>query len=648
MHFQFPGMLGWAWLVLPIALLFLVRRRPKRVRVSTLAFFKSLAHVYRESPWLRRLKKWLAFAIAVATLLLAVGALARLVVAPESGALRSVLVVIDGSASMAATDGNGRSRLDVAKARVRARLAGLQTGIGVLVMRYDRRPEILLPHSYDRREVERIVEGVTLRPIEGDAETALVLAARLARLHAPAAIWHVTDAPTEHALDTRAPDPSDDGAVVADGATEQPVVVPRTPAQHLGLPEEVSLETIDVGLAAPVNVGLTAFQLRPRPLERGRFDAFVRVHASGPKPVEARLEVRLDGRLVSIRDLTVSPDAPERLLVPVEGRKGATLSLEVGTRGDVLDLDDRLAARIPEMRPIRLLWIRESASVDPFTSLALEALGEDGVLEAYMAEPGADREADEKFDVVLYDGYLPEKWPQDVPVLVMKPPRSLGPVRTAPIVGEGLPTSSLRAIDETHPVLYGVANDRVAVTQTGVLEAGGSLTPLWVGDMGPLLVAGEVRGQRIVIMAFAADRSERLGLMASYPLLLGNAIFWLAQDDAEERGGNNLHTGRLVDTEGERLVWMSPEGAEVARSGTRGTVALLDRQGLWRIGDVLGSAALLSKRESRLPPHKTTDAKGGEAIESGFLSGDLRPLLLWLVFALLLLEAWLFHRHAVY
>jgi len=648
MHFQFPGLLGWAWLVLPIALLFLVRRRPKRVRVSTLAFFKSLAHVYRESPWLRRLKKWLAFAISVATLLLAVGALARLVVAPESGALRSVLVVIDGSASMAATDGNGRSRLDVAKARVRARLAGLQTGIGVLVMRYDRRPEILLPHSYDRREVERIVEGVTLRPIEGDAETALVLAARLARLHAPAAIWHVTDAPTEHALDTRAPDPSDDGAVVADGATEQPVVVPRTPAQHLGLPEEVSLETIDVGLAAPVNVGLTAFQLRPRPLERGRFDAFVRVHASGPKPVEARLEVRLDGRLVSIRDLTVPPDAPERLLVPVEGRKGATLSLEVGTRGDVLDLDDRLAARIPEMRPIRLLWIRESASVDPFTSLALEALGEDGVLEAYMAEPGADREADEKFDVVLYDGYLPEKWPQDVPVLVMKPPRSLGPVRTAPIVGEGLPTSSLRAIDETHPVLYGVANDRVAVTQTGVLEAGGSLTPLWVGDMGPLLVAGEVRGQRIVIMAFAADRSERLGLMASYPLLLGNAIFWLAQDDAEERGGNNLHTGRLVDTEGERLVWMSPEGAEVARSGTRGTVALLDRQGLWRIGDVLGSAALLSKRESRLPPHKTTDAKGGEAIESGFLSGDLRPLLLWLVFALLLLEAWLFHRHAVY
>ena len=163
MHFQFPGMLGWAWLVLPIALLFLVRRRPKRVRVSTLAFFKSLAQVYRESPWLRRLKKWLAFALAVATLLLAVGALARLVVAPESGELRSVLVVIDGSASMAATDADGRSRLDVAKARVRARLAGLQTGIGVLVMRYDRRPEILLPHSYDRREVERIVEGVTLR-----------------------------------------------------------------------------------------------------------------------------------------------------------------------------------------------------------------------------------------------------------------------------------------------------------------------------------------------------------------------------------------------------------------------------------------------------------------------------------------------------
>ena len=69
---------------MPVALLFLVRRRPKKVRVSTLAFFKSLAHVYRESPWLRRLKKLLAFALAAATLLFAVGALAWLVVAPEA------------------------------------------------------------------------------------------------------------------------------------------------------------------------------------------------------------------------------------------------------------------------------------------------------------------------------------------------------------------------------------------------------------------------------------------------------------------------------------------------------------------------------------------------------------------------------------
>jgi hypothetical protein len=163
-------------------------------------------------------------------------------------------------------------------------------------------------------------------------------------------------------------------------------------------------------------------------------------------------------------------------------------------------------------------------------------------------------------------------------------------------------------------------------------------------------VAGEVKGQKLVVMAFAADRSERLGLTASYPLLLGNAIFWLAQEEEEERGGNNLRTGRVLDTEGEALIWEDPTGAELARAlpAGGGTVTVLDRQGLWRRGESSGSASLLSKRESVLQ----TRADGADftpaAADGGWFSGDLRPLLLWLAFALLLIEAWLFHRYAVY
>jgi hypothetical protein len=149
------------------------------------------------------------------------------------------------------------------------------------------------------------------------------------------------------------------------------------------------------------------------------------------------------------------------------------------------------------------------------------------------------------------------------------------------------------------------------------------------------------------VLAFATDRSERLGMMASYPLLLGNAIFWLSQDDEASRQGNNMRTGHVVETGGENLVWESSDGTALQSVGGRAVVEL-DRLGLWRIGEKAGSAALLSKQESLRPANRSEDLASAGAADEGGLRGDLRPLFLWLVLILLALEAWLFHRHSVY
>jgi hypothetical protein len=644
MHFQLPGRLAWAWLLVPVLLLFLVRRRPRQVRVSTLVFFKALAHAYQEAPWLRRLKKLLALLLAAGTVLAAVGALAGLVVAPASGDLQSVLVVMDGSASMAARDAHGRTRMQVARRRVRERLAGLGSGVGVLLMRYDRRPEILVPTTWDRRAVLRALEGVRARPLEGDAESALRLAGRLAALHAPAAIWHVTDTGLDDVLDPGAQGTHEPPAGHADTPGAAGHDEAQSAERRLGLPAGVTLETIPVGLAHPLNVGITAFQIRPRPLERGRLDAFVRVEAQGPHPVAAQVEVRLDGALATLRKLALPPGQAVPLLVPVDATRGSVLEVRVHADGDALPLDDRVVARIPPPRPVRVLWVRAPGAVDPFTQLALASLSEDGVLQALAEDPAQFDPAREDHDVLVLDGWLPPAWPTRTPVLVMQPPGSLGPVHAAPIEGDGLPVDSLRAVDDRHPVLYGVASDRVAVTQTAVLRTGGALAPLWTGAMGPLLLAGEVKGQKLVVMAFAADRSERLGLTAAYPLLLGNAIYWLARDESNERQGDNLRTGTILETGGQPLVWEKPEGTELARE--TGPLAELDRPGLWRLGERRGSAALVSRRETLLPARP--DGAGDDALAAEATRGDLRPLLLWVALALLVLEAWLFHRRAVY
>ncbi len=613
MRFVHPAMFFWGLLVLVPIVMYLFRRKPKTVRVSTLLFFKALAREHQESAWLRRLKRLVSLLLSILVIMAGVVGLARPVVAPRAGALKSVVVLVDRSASMAARDGGGRERLDEALARVRQRLAGLPAAVPVSVMAYDRRPEILLSPSLDRREVQRALSRIAVRPVAGDADLGLRLARQLAELKTPARIWHATDGPP----------PAPDSA------------------------GEVSVEHLGLALAAPVNAGITAFQLRGLPLEHGRLEAFVQVHAAGPGPVEARLEMRLDGRLVARRALTVEPGGRERLLIPVESGEGRTLSLAVSTPGDVLGLDDRVHARVPAPRPLRVLWI--SRSPGPFTRLALTAVAEKRKVRVFQGGP-ASWPSKEPADVVIFDGWLPKTWPTEPSVVVIDPPGPAGPVRAVRLEGGGLPLASVRPTDGRHPVLYGVASARVALTQTAVVEAEGPLEPLWVGPSGPLLLAGEVRGQRLVVMAFAPRRSERLPLMASYPLLVGNAIYWSGRPKVKTQSGDSYKTGELLALEGEKLTWTRP-GASPETVALAGRWTELDRQGLWETdAGKTGSAALLSVRETALtaaPAGGEADRPGGPSPSASLLRGDLTWLFLWAVLALLLTESWLYHRRAV-
>jgi hypothetical protein len=196
-----------------------------------------------------------------------------------------------------------------------------------------------------------------------------------------------------------------------------------------------------------------------------------------------------------------------------------------------------------------------------------------------------------------------------------------------------------------------VATGRLALAQTAALAAEGALEPLWTGPAGPVLAAGEARGQRVAVFAFAPERSENLPLSASYPLLLGNAIHWATQPKTEALGARCLRTGEPIAPGGTHLAWIDPAGRELARTSLRHGWATLDRIGLWQSdGGQSGSAALLSPRETLLPA-SATEASAADAtrrVRATWLRGDLSTPLLALVLLALLVESWLFHRHAVY
>lgn len=618
MHFLAPYFLHLAWLALIPLALYLFRRKARRVPVSTLLFFRSLSREHRESAWLRRIKKWLSLALTLLVIWLTVLALGKPVGNATADPTGSVLIVVDCTASMAARAPDGVDRVAEARRLIKNRLASLPEQTVISLLSYDSGPKPLLSRNTSRRECLRLLEELKPLPIEGKNEVVLGFVKQMAGDEPGTRVWHVGDAAWTN---TR----------------------------------ELDYEFINAALTAPLNVGITGFQVRPAPLSRDRYEAFLQVSAAAAnaRTVTATLEVTLAGRLVQLRELELAAGEATSLILPIEGVQSQQLQARLRMDGDSFGWDNAVAAQLPQNRPLVVAWVAENP--DPFTDLAMTSLIEAGRIEMLRGTPSAWPMAN-KPDIYVFEQWLPEVWPEDRPVIALNPPRSVGPITVKSLPGTGLPHESIRAIAPDHPLLFRVVSTRVALTQTGVLASGGSLEPLWMAGSDPVLTAGEVNGQRVVATAFSPARSEQLALLPAFPLLLGNALYWCAEDRAGF-GLNLMKPGHLLQVQG-LLQWTEWTGTQfIETSDSPASTGLLEikRLGAWQSADgTTGSSVLASRQETDVPARPagsetniTADKLAPETATTNSV-WDWPFLLMWAVLGLLLLESFLFHRKAVF
>lgn len=620
MRFLFPELLWW-WLLafVPLAL-YLVRRRATRVVVPTLAFFKSLAQEHQESAWLRRLKKWLSFFLTILMLSLAVFALAQLVPERQAvGGVKSVVILLDRSASMEVTDASGKTRLAEAKSLLRDRLATLPEGIGVSLVAYDVRPEVVQPRTFQHRELLAKLDDIVVRPMPGDAKAAFASAKLIAGVEPPTLVWLASD---------------DAMTVTSLAGASGPQV-----------------EAIPVALPEVVNPAITAFRIRPAPLEYGRYDIFVQValNAAAPAGMDATLELTIGGLARQVRSMALQPGGKIGLDFQVSGTRAQLLALNLTAARDDLAVDNHIVVPLPELRPIVAAWIRPDETEDAYTRLALGSIQEAGNFQLLKGRPQAWPLRD-PVDVVIFDGWLPEALPKTVPMILVNPPDSGGAlgVRRLP---SPIPHDDVRVAKPDHPVLFRVNSGRVALMQTASFSGTGSLEFLWFAGQDSILAAGEYEGQRVVAMGFAPGLSERLPLTASFPLLMGNALFWCAENVRSESQMPLRTTGELVSIGGEAYTWHYLQGGawRSERFVPSKKVVELDRVGWWQNeAGKMGAAHLLSAVESDIPI--AVAASRNESPPVSHWPWVTRPTfaLLSLLLVVLLLESWLFHRWSVY
>jgi VWA domain-containing protein/aerotolerance regulator-like protein len=479
------ALLGLLFVPLILAFYMLRLRRTERAVSSTYLWQKLVRDVEANAPW-QRLRRSLLLLLQ----LLLVIALAFVVARPfsekRSTLARDVVLVIDASASMGASDVTP-DRLSAAKRAALDALADLPAEGKVSVIAAGATARVVANEVTDRNRLVSLVEGIRGSSAPARMDDALKLAGALAARADGAQILVATDA-----------------AGVA-------------PVTTVGAPVSV----LSVGRDRH-NQAIVALAVRAEASGIKR-SVFVSVANLDAERVTRRLQVLADGAPFSARDLAMEPlrrmdvvidELPAGARV-VETRLSSADAAQPGASGpaDQLALDDRAWAIVPSDRLQRILLVGPG---NVYLQNALSLLPN---VELYGVTPTQypDTTGKELFDLVVFDGFLPAELPQK-PMFAIAPPATsgLGEVDgklESPPVGQPEP-------DE--PLLRNVDLTRLHVASAQKLRLPDWARTVIPGPSGAsLLYSGMRAGLPAAVLAFDLRQSD-LPLQVAWPILAAN------------------------------------------------------------------------------------------------------------------------------
>ena len=601
-----------------VVVLYLLKLRRRQVEVPFVLLWQQVLAEKQTTRLFSALKRILSLLVAlaiVAALAFAMGD-PRYAGASEDG--RTTVVLIDASASMQATDVEP-NRLTAARREVERLIEGLGDSDRMLVAQMDASTVPLTPLSGEPRVLEEGLERLAPTDVAADLSRGL-----------------------RFSLDVLRGQPRPRIVIVSDG-----VLAPGGEAEHRARDAGVDVEWAPIGEGGP-NIAITAFSVRRYPLDKSRSEVLVELWNPGAEDLGIELSLLGDGEAIDVQRLRVA--AGERLRRFFENVSGADRTLEArvtladGTH-DAQPADDRAYARLPERRRARI------QAVTPGNLYLSAALLLDEYLEVVEVTP-ADYPAEGRFDVTVFDGWVPPS-PPDSDVIYLNPLPPEGTEGPFEITGT-VERPFFDRIEHDHPLVAFTALGDVNVSEAlaVVLQLGDRAV---AGDQhAPLIVTGNRAGHRMVALLFDVRRSD-LPLRVAWPLFLLNAIDSFVQEDA----------GYLSSYEtGETWHVPVPAGADsatlVGPDGVERTVPVVDgravctgaRAGFYRIRandqeDVF-AANLGPSEEAILTPADHLDIAGqtAEPPEVGRpgVRTEIWMMLVLLVIAALVVEWFTYHR----
>ncbi len=615
MAFLTPLFLALSLLAAPIIILYMLKLRRREVEISSVMLWQMLLRDREaNAPW-QKLKRNLLLLLQLLLLAALVLSLARPFLKVPTVASGTVVVLLDASASMNATDVEP-NRFEVARAYARQLIDGLSANGKLSLILVGHQPEVLSPASSDKLDLKAALGKAQVSEGPSDWEAALALASGTVRASSLSNSTVVIIS---------------DGGLPTDGLPALPGTVRYVP----------------VGASAD-NLALAALSLRATDTGPQLF-AEVANHGDADRTVIVSFSV--GGQLFSAQQLTV-PAGKAESIVLADLPAGpavyqAKLSLPASAADPVaLDsfaLDDTAWAVYQPPSAGRVLLISPK---NIFLEQVLAALPG---LEPFRLTPGAPLPND-PFNLYVFDSVITDTLPAG-DLLLVNPPSN--PLFT---VGGTFTNTALAQLATNDPLAQNLDWGNVHI-----LKARQVTPPTWarvlvMGEGGPLVFAGETGGRRVAVLTFDLHDSD-LPLQIAYPILMANLINYLAPSQAFSapdglRPGGTL---TLKPSGGDTVIAIEdPHGARYAAQTTEAGVIFADTHTLgvytaFSNQAILGSFAvnLFNPGESNIRPAQfitvgRSDVTASARDETGQL--EIWPWVAAVAFIILLIEWWIYHR----
>ncbi len=611
MNFLFPLGLAAGALSAPLIALYFLRIRRRKVKVSSLLPWHALQKSDKLASPFQRFRRHLLLFLQLLILAALTLAFSRPYLATEANYFRSVVVVVDTSASMAAIDVEP-DRLGLAVAQAKEVLGGMGPADEAMLVVAGPRTEVVVPFTRDPARVVAALSKLNASQAEGRLREGLQLALSLAKSR-----------------------PDVEVVVFSDGGGGDLSTLPTGGAD---------VRYVKVGRSAE-NVGLSALDLRRSPVSDLDRQLFVSVENFGRKDVDATVEVYLGSELVGLRTEKLGGQTPISMVFDLPSDARGDLHVRLDAPGDQLALDNEAWAVLTEAASRKVLLIggdRLTARVlaaDPRAEVQLVSTGD--VTPEILASA----------DCALFGGAVPDG--MDGLNYAILGPHFGGPARFAGTVE----APSVIGWQRAHPALRFVGWDAVTIAKTRKVVDLGGLVPIVDADTGPLVLAGERHGGRVVQLAFDPFASD-LPLRVAWPVLILNTVGWLTEGETGASEAHLIPTGtpylRKVPDSVTSAQVSGPNGISPEAQINAGILRVhdTDRVGIYEVsaGDVRTrfAANLLSETESRIAPRLALGLADSvnETSVATLAAGRRelwRPLLLFALL-FLMLEWWAWNR----